>query len=819
MHSACGVGWPDPTFGRPECSAQAPPPELPALPVRIWAARTRDGQRVFLRRGFEVQPGLRRAKLYATCDDGFVAYLDGVEVSRSPERAGAWRRMVRTDLTNRLGAGRHVLAFEGINHKGPACLLACLDLEYADGRIERVGTDTSWLASEQASAGWNQPGPDPDWPRAVRIAGVSSEPYGYPGDAPLDFYRGDVGVLRALPVPVAKVLRVDPGAGVIRHVDRAVGGGLGHATIRVPGGGPRHLPQVDLSKGWPFQHLRREHENGAYQAWLREVRAGRPSITVDFGIELHGRVRIVARPGTRAIAAVVTGESPGELDNYERAYCQPLELGPEAPAVTELTGFRYARIFFLWADGPVEVDSIDAELVYYPVEYRGQFACSDPLLTRIWYVGAYTVHLCMQNEVWDGVKRDQMPWMGDAHVEHLAIYAAFGEYALARRTLRVLRELGPPGGHINGIASYSMWWVIGLRDYWLHSGDAAFLRRMHEPLVAMLRFLENDLDDEGCYAKRNPGGTFVDWSTLSPAQELAGTHWILCRALADGAAILADLGDVEQANRYERLADRARRAGVRRWCRREEGWFGRARQLNALAILAGACEQQDVWRIVEDELLAEEHAPPATPWHRYYILEALAAGEAHGQALDAIRRYWGKMIQIGATTFWESFDLAWTGPDYHRQATTFASYGGYRISLCHGWSAGPTVWLNRHVLGVQPTGPGFAACRIAPVLCDLNWAQGRVPTPFGPIEVAWSRAGQDVQLCVTVPAGVRAAVDVPARPGAEIVIRRGAGGGLWRAPHSVGANDSRYRCDVTGPDKVMFAVSAPEPRRAGPAAG
>ena len=31
-----------------------------------------------------------------------------------------------------------------------------------------------------------------------------------------------------------------------------------------------------------------------------------------------------------------------------------------------------------------------------------------------------------------------------------------------------------------------------------------------------------------------------------------------------------------------------------------------------------------------------------------------------------------------------------------------ARYGGYETSLCHGWSAGPAVWLHTAVLGVRP---------------------------------------------------------------------------------------------------------------------
>ena len=64
---------------------------------------------------------------------------------------------------------------------------------------------------------------------------------------------------------------------------------------------------------------------------------------------------------------------------------------------------------------------------YYPVEYKGSFACSDDLLTRIWYMGAYTAHLCMQEDIWDAPKRDRARWMGDLHVSGAVINLAFAD--------------------------------------------------------------------------------------------------------------------------------------------------------------------------------------------------------------------------------------------------------------------------------------------------------------------------------------------------------------------------------------------------------
>ncbi len=127
------------------------------------------------------------------------------------------------------------------------------------------------------------------------------------------------------------------------------------------------------------------------------------------------------------------------------------------------------------------------------------------------------------------------------------------------------------------------------------------------------------------------------------------------------------------------------------------------------------------------------------------MLEARAlAGDLAG-CLDVIRQYWGGMLDRGATTFWEDFDLRWLEDSGRIDAATpagkkdlHADFGGYcytglRRSLCHGWAAGPTAWLSEHLLGVTPLAPGFKKARVRPQAAGLDWVRGTYPTPYGPI--------------------------------------------------------------------------------------
>ena len=125
------------------------------------------------------------------------------------------------------------------------------------------------------------------------------------------------------------------------------------------------------------------------------------------------------------------------------------------------------------------------------------------------------------------------------------------------------------------------------------------------------------------------------------------------------------------------------------------------------------------------------------------------------------------MLDLGATSFWEHFDLDWlkNGARIDKlvpegKIDVHGCYGeycyiGYRHSLCHGWASGPTAWLSQVVLGIYPVEPGFASVRIKPQLGGLSWAEGSYPTPHGLIKVRHERQHDGtVKSLVDVPPGV-----------------------------------------------------------------
>lgn len=154
------------------------------------------------------------------------------------------------------------------------------------------------------------------------------------------------------------------------------------------------------------------------------------SILLDYGKELAGglmlsvgtlcgaeEVRLRIRFGESATEAMSEPGGPGGATNDHA--CRDWTISVRQLSMTPVgeTGFRFVRIDLLTEGAGMQFCAAKAILLYRDIPYLGSFSCSDPLLNRIWETGAYTVHLNMQQYIWDGVKRDRLVWIGDLHPE------------------------------------------------------------------------------------------------------------------------------------------------------------------------------------------------------------------------------------------------------------------------------------------------------------------------------------------------------------------------------------------------------------------
>jgi len=495
-----------------------------------------------------------------------------------------------------------------------------------------------------------------------------------------------------------------------------------------------------------------------------------PAILLDFGIELQGGLQLVLgmSDGKSPVRfRIRLGESVSEAmseiggvggatnDHAMR------DLVVEAPWLGSVevgnSGFRFARIDLVDGERTVLLKEVHAILAYRDIPYLGWFRCSDERLNRIWRTGAYTVHLNMQHYLWDGIKRDRLVWIGDMHPETMTICAVFGANPVVPASLDYARDVFPLPGWMNGISSYSMWWVLIHHQWYLHHGDRAYLEEQKAYLVPLLGQLMAKVNERN---EEQLDGRFLDWpsSENEPAIH-AGLQSLLAMTMDAGAELCDTLGEGKTAAECRGSAGRLRRHVP------DPNNSKQAAALMALAGLAPAAEMNETY-------LAVDGAKRMSTFYGYYILEAMAKAGNYQGAIDCIRQYWGGMLDLGATTFWEDFDIEWMDnagridqfvpegkKDIHADFGNYC-YKGLRHSLCHGWASGPTAWLSEHVLGIEVLEPGCKRVRIRPQLADLAWAEGGLPTPRGVVRVRHDkRPDGSVATSYTAPDGVEVLID------------------------------------------------------------
>lgn len=500
------------------------------------------------------------------------------------------------------------------------------------------------------------------------------------------------------------------------------------------------------------------------------VLVGPGYVILDFGCEFHGNVKILLWYIEGAMTVrlrVRLGESVSEAcseigqknatnDHINRDqiitanFLSGNEIGP--------SGFRFARIDLLDGGVTVLLKAIKGIAIFRDLPYEGSFCCSDERLNTIWATGAYTAHLNMQEYLWDGIKRDRLVWIGDMHPETSTILAVFGKNDCVPASMDLARNAAPLPGWMNGMTTYSLWWIMLQYDWFLHTGDLEYLQEQKEYLTGLLKQLGQYIAQDG--SERLEGSRFLDWPSNEDEQaKHIGLQALLLLVMERGTYLCRVLEDKDTEKMCGEKAS---------LLRRYTPGLTENKQSAALAVLAGIADGEQV----NADILTKDGARRLSTFLGYYVLLAMAQAENMAGAQDVIKEYWGGMLDMGATTFWEDFNLDWlenAAPidelvpagkkDIHGDFGAYC-YEGFRHSLCHGWASGPTAFLSQKVLGITPLLPGFKEVSIQPRLGDLEWAEGTYPTPKGKIWVRHLRL-QDgtVSTQYQVPKGVRVVVE------------------------------------------------------------
>ena len=461
-------------------------------------------------------------------------------------------------------------------------------------------------------------------------------------------------------------------------------------------------------------------------------------IVLDFGVEIQGGADITVKWATAGTnIRLVFGESVSEaMSNIgENNATNNHAIRDTLVQVTNWqhfrtwnTGFRFLKLEAV--DDDVHVVGVQAAFEYRDLEYKGSFKCNDEMLNKIWQVGAYTVHLNMQEYLWDGIKRDRLVWIGDMHPETSTILSVFGGVDVVKDSLDLIRDNTPSNEWMNGIASYNMWWIRIHYDWYMATGDLEYLKEQKQYLFEVLEHTIENINEDGTH---NIERKFVEWSSNATENENAGMQAMLIHGLTYGAKLCEILDNSELSH----LCDKAVKN-----LRKQSYYYEGNKQIAAMVSLMDMADSDKI-----SDLIKENGASDLSTFWGFYTLQALAKTGDYEAALDLIKDYWGLMLEFGATTFWEDFDVEWTKNAVpideivpKGKADIHADYGRFcytqlRHSLCHGWASGPTAFLSNYILGVECLEAGFKTVRINPHLGTLKWVEGTYPTPYGDIKI------------------------------------------------------------------------------------
>lgn len=471
----------------------------------------------------------------------------------------------------------------------------------------------------------------------------------------------------------------------------------------------------------------------------------------DFGRESYGYLRFLNIRGKGAVK-VIYAESEAEMKAVDLVHTngdaldgwEMIELSEaEEHRLSVPRGFRYINV--LPGEGKVSIGALDMDHETKAMPVRGSFRCSDPELNRIWDVAVHTLDLTCREVFIEGIKRDHWVWSGDAVQSFLMNYYVFGDYDGCRDTLWTLRGKDPVRSHLNRIMDYTFYWFDAVEKYRLYSGDQLFARQVYPRLKSLMEFVISRLDENGRPVNVGTDWIFIDWAPQILPNYGGVTSFeqmLLSRALESSAAIAREVGAESDAAAYEERAKKLRGEIISRYWNAEKGALmhmiyndGRmdpmvTRYPNMFGLFFGYFDKSQRESVVRNVIFNDEVMKIQTPYMRFYELESLCALGMQEKVTGEIKSYWGDMLRLGATSFWELYNPTEKG-DAH-----YAMYGRrFGKSLCHAWGASPVYLFGKYYLGVVPVKPGFAEYEVRPCRGGLEWIEGDVPTPFGKVHV------------------------------------------------------------------------------------
>jgi len=304
---------------------------------------------------------------------------------------------------------------------------------------------------------------------------------------------------------------------------------------------------------------------------------------------------------------------------------------------------------------------------------------------------------------------------------------------------------------VNGIPMFSLWWLLNVYEDYLHTGDVSFAKAHKEKIEKTLRSIDSAIFQDG---RTNYKYNFIDWmmhcddgDAEKRNDELAGVYYLTKIAVESIKNLLSVIS--ADLNVCNEILEKLSRYTPR---------IFKYKQAATLAWLGGEKNGKNL------ELIKRGKAENITVFLTYPILSVLCEAGEYSLAREIAEDYFGGMLTLGATSFWEDFDAEFAKnasridelpvpgkTDFHREFGVFC-YKGLRHSLCHGWSSGVAAYIAENILGVREVGVGGAEIEIDAHLAGLKHVKGVYPTKYGNIEMEYTlKTDGEVSVNINAP--------------------------------------------------------------------
>lgn len=453
-------------------------------------------------------------------------------------------------------------------------------------------------------------------------------------------------------------------------------------------------------------------------------------------------------------------------------------------------GFRYAGVKGI---DPKELE-IEAVALYSDVAQHGGFHCSDEMLNKLQSNITWSAKSNFVDIPTDCPQRDErMGWTGDINVfAPTALY----NFELSRFLEKWLRDVKaeqlPTGGLPNTVPvqGYGFpatmpemavdWWGDACVNVpWAlyeATGNVDILRAMYPTMqkyVKACRFWAGFGIGKHRYIWHTPAVLhFGDWvapdvpkmSQWQGRSKYTATA-SLCNTSGRLAKIARLLGKDEDAAQYETLSAKVADA----YCSILTDGSGKAKDefqtayvlplyLNMFPENVKAKAAENLVKLVEKNDYKIGTGFPGTPYILFALADSGHADTAFKMLLNTQCPSWLYEVRVGATTVWER----WDGLDENGECPIGDDGTDQMISYNHYASGAVGAFLYRRVLGVEPVLPGYKLFKFAPLVGGgLTEADGTVGTPYGEIKAAWHIENGEMTAEITVPMGTACTVTLP----------------------------------------------------------